>query len=443
MKATFLSKTIGMLGVITTLSVIVGTGIQQTVQAQVPDSTTAQPVATLSLAEVVAQNGGEYDDNNQDFDILFNAVQQTGLADALSAADADFTVFAPTDEAFLKISRFFGYTGNKESAVIGVINKEFAKLNQLDIDSSGGTYTEVYTLRNLILYHLVEGSKPLAELNSLTGDQRMLESVLFDTSPGVSDPESINFGLPYVDGSIGDASPNLINPKIVTELTDLPASNGVIHGIDRVLFPFYILPTPPAATIADVLAESGSGFDTDGQDFDILNMLLLTAEVKEFADPDANLTLFAPTDEAFIKLDNVLSGYEADPEDSPFPAESREAAAYEEIINYLSSIEQINKSLPSGGTGDIVARLQDVLKYHLSAGTQTAEDIQSATAPITTLFEGTTIRFEDGKLIDQLPDFADPQLQTGKTGITASNGIIHAIDNLLLPQLLIAAPQGD
>jgi serralysin len=395
----------------------------------------------LTIAEVVSQSDGEYDDNSQDFDILLNAVKQTDLVSALSDKNADFTVFAPTDEAFLKLSRFFGYTGNDESAVIDVINKEFAKLNQTELDN-GASNSEAFKLRDVILYHLVEGTKPLAEIKSLTGEQRILESVLFDTSPGVSDPESINFGLRYIDGNIEDASPNLVDPKIVVELADLPASNGVIHGIDRVLFPFYLLLTPPA-TIADVLAESGRGFDTDNQDFDILNQLLRTAEMREvFADPDANLTLFAPTDAAFIKLDNLLSGYEADFEDPSSPAESRESSAYVEFVNFLSMIEQMKGSLPSGSTGNVVARLQDVLKYHVSAGTQTAEDIQSATAPINTLLEGATIRSEDGKLVDQSPDFADPQLQTGKTDITASNGVIQTIDNLLLPQLLPSAPPG-
>lgn len=119
MKFSLLSKALGVLGLIAALSTLVG------VSGQKP----AQPsTAKLTIAEIVAQSGGEYDTNPQDFDILLNALKQTGLTKALADKKANVTVFAPTDTAFLKLSRFFGYKGNDEAAVLGVISKEFAGL---------------------------------------------------------------------------------------------------------------------------------------------------------------------------------------------------------------------------------------------------------------------------------------------------------------------------
>ena len=332
-----------------------------------------------------------------------------------------------------------GYTGNRESAVLDIINKDLAKFYQAQREK-GETNPESFKLRDLIIYHLANGKKSLAELDSLTSDKRVLESLLGDNSPGDNEPETINYGLAYLDGTIGDADPSSIDPKIVPELTDLQASNGVIHGIDRVLNPSYFSAKLPS-TIADVLAQSGTEFDTNNQDFDILNKLLLSAELREvFSDPDADLTLFAPTDEAFIKLRAITTGSP----DSEARSTYTEVAAYSEFINFLSMADQLTRDLPEGGRGaNAVEILQDVLKYHTSVGTQTAAEIQSAAAPISTLLEGAVIRIEDGKLMDQLADYPDPRLQTGQTDISASNGVIQAIDYVLLPQIFPESPQGN
>ena len=109
MKHVFFSKTIGMfmLGMLATLSVIVGTGLQQSVQAQTPGTTTTtQP--NLTIAEIVSQSGGEYDDNNQDFDILFNAVKQADLVGALSDASADLYRLRADRRSVSKICTLFG-----------------------------------------------------------------------------------------------------------------------------------------------------------------------------------------------------------------------------------------------------------------------------------------------------------------------------------------------
>ncbi|MGC1395928.1 MAG: hypothetical protein WA828_16850, partial [Coleofasciculaceae cyanobacterium] len=53
-----------------------------------------QSTANLTIAEIVAQSGGEYDNNPQDFDILLNALKQNNLVDFLADKTTDVTVFA-------------------------------------------------------------------------------------------------------------------------------------------------------------------------------------------------------------------------------------------------------------------------------------------------------------------------------------------------------------
>ncbi|MGB3296958.1 MAG: fasciclin domain-containing protein [Phormidesmis sp.] len=383
--------------------------------------------ADPTIAEILTQSGGEYDDNGQDFDILLNAFNQTDII--LSETD-DFLVFAPTDAAFLKLSRYFGYGGNDEAAVIDIINKEFAKLNRIDVEN-GGSNPEVYKLRDLLLYHISIGARDAAELPRSTDKRRTIDPLMY--------PESNGFYVTYYDGSLLDSASGLINPKLQEGLTDIQAANGIIHGIDRVLFPFsfgsaypiYPKPLPQAgepATIMDIIAQSGE-FDDNGQDFDILLKLVQVAELTDvLADPNADLTLFAPTDAAIIKF--TQNGSTATERDTT----RLEAGAYENVINNLQIVDQFQRRAVYGSNADAIALLQTGLKYHVSPGAKTAAQIRAAST-INTLLEGATITPKDGNLVDQSPNFGDPQLQTGKTDIAASNGTIQAIDAVLIPAL--------
>jgi serralysin len=410
-------------------------------QAKSSTEETVQFCREPNIVEVLKQeSGGQYDANNQDFDIFLNALQDTGLTESLAGKNTDLTVFAPTDEAFLKLSRFFGYGGNSEAEVPDVINKELTESNQFNIDN-GGSDPNLFNLRDILLYHLTKGAKSSTELESLAGVEKILETSI-DNAPNAATPSIF-----YNEGTLSDRSPNTINPNLKTDLTDLSASNGILHGIDRVLFPYFLAgkyPIPPAElpnsdtplTIADALAQSGGKFDDNRQDFDILNKLLQTAELTNiFADPNTNLTLFAPTDDAFIKFDEFTRG-----NPGPYP-DSQEELAYAQIISFFeigdAALTQALAQLPVPLeiSGDSVGSLQNVLKYHVSTGAQTAAEIQVATDHISTLLENSTINVEDGKLVDQLANFTDPQLQAGKTDIITSNGIIQGIDNVLLPNL--------
>ena len=74
---------------------------------------------------------------------------------------------------------------------------------------------------------------------------------------------------------------------------DIEASNGVIHVVDSVILPPDL--TPSALTIAEIAA-ADEDFET------LVAAATATNLVGTLSDPDADLTLFAPTDAAFEAL---------------------------------------------------------------------------------------------------------------------------------------------
>jgi serralysin len=173
-------------------------------------------------------------------------------------------------------------------------------------------------------------------------------------------------------------------------------------------------PSPNDPTIADVVLASGGTFDHDGSDFDILLQALQTAElVDAVADPAADLTVFAPNDDAFVGLAQTLGANVADGD---------EAAAFEAIVEGLTALSP---------DGDPVPLLQDVLLYHVSAVSKSLHDITKA-GEVETLL-GSTFSVEDGALVDADPTVEDPRFVEGATDIVAANGTIQVIDGVLLP----------
>ena len=123
------------------------------------------------------------------FKTLAAALEAAGLIDALTG-EGPFTVFAPTDEAFAKLP-----AGTLES-LPKPENKE--------------------KLKAILLYHVLPGSvtaKQVMKLNGRTVKTLGGGSIKLSTTHGVT---------------VDDAR--------VTK-TDIQASNGVIHVIDRVLMP--------------------------------------------------------------------------------------------------------------------------------------------------------------------------------------------------------------
>jgi serralysin len=173
-------------------------------------------------------------------------------------------------------------------------------------------------------------------------------------------------------------------------------------------------PGSGSMTIADIVLESGGSFDQDDTDFDILlQALQATSLVDAVADPDADLTVFAPTDDAFDDLAESLGADVADGD---------EAGTFGAIVDALTALSP---------DGDPIPLLQDVLLYHVSAGGKTFDEIEAA-GEVETLL-GSTFQVENGELIDADPTIENPRFVDGATDIAAANGTIQVLDGVLLP----------
>lgn len=165
----------------------------------------------------------------------------------------------------------------------------------------------------------------------------------------------------------------MIDKATVTK-TDIVAGNGVIHVIESVIL-------PSDKTIVQTAADAGK--------FKTLASLLTSTGLVDALNGAGPFTVFAPTDEAFAKL----------------PKETLETLAKPESKQTLAAI----------------------LKYHVVSG-RVFSDAAAKGATVTTLEGRTLTTKSDG----------DKVKVGGATvvgaDIDASNGVIHVIDTVLIPE---------
>lgn len=197
-----------------------------------------------------------------DFTILAAALEATGLGDDLADADALFTVFAPTDEAF-------------------------RALGQETIDS---LLADTEKLRDILLYHVIaERVIPAETAVQLAG-----------TTATTANGDDIAISV--------EGDQLRINMSNVIA-ADIFATNGIIHAIDAVLLPPADEPVADQVRGSIVEVASAAGFNT------LTLALQATGLDAVLADADATFTVFAPTDEAFSMLgDKMVAQLLADPE---------------------------------------------------------------------------------------------------------------------------------
>jgi uncharacterized surface protein with fasciclin (FAS1) repeats len=140
-----------------------------------------------------------------------------------------------------------------------------------------------------------------------------------------------------------------------------------------------------------------SGFDTNPADFDILREAVIATGLDSKLDGRRQLTVFAPTDQAFLDLTG--------------------AATEADAFNAAAAL-----GLPA---------VKQVLKYHVAPGRRAAKQVVNSRR-IPTLLQNSFLTKVRGSA--ELTD------ATGRTitiaapnAAKASNGIIHVIDGVLLP----------
>jgi uncharacterized surface protein with fasciclin (FAS1) repeats len=137
---------------------------------------------------------------NENFTTLVAAVKAAGLVETLSGA-GPFTVFAPLNDAFAKLP---------EGTVEGLLKPESKE-----------------TLTSILTYHVVSGSFKAADVVQAIQDND--GAFVITTVQGNTLTASIEGENVILTDANGGTS------TIV--LTDVEASNGVIHAIDTVVMP--------------------------------------------------------------------------------------------------------------------------------------------------------------------------------------------------------------
>ncbi len=315
-------------------------------------------LAVASLGFLAACGGGSGSDQpadvvgsingNPEFSILAEAINTAGLRTALNGA-GPYTLFAPTDAAFAALLAELGITKA-----------------QLLAD------TELLT--TVLTYHVLPAKVERAAVpvgRAITTLQGGIFKVVANGST-----------LRINDGR---------NRLATITATDLQASNGVVHTIDRVLLPANrnIVQTAQALPQFSILVEA-----------------VVAANLQGALSGTGPLTVFAPTNDAFVAL----------------------------LAELGLTKQQLLANVPL---------LTRVLTYHVVNARALQADIVPGQA-ITTLQGGTLT-------VDASLRITDARVRTSQiatTDVLTSNGVIHAINRVLLPlpaenivQTALAAPQ--
>ncbi len=165
----------------------------------VAGSASARPQAPMGTVVDVAAS-------NKNFSTLVALVKAGGLAGALSSPKANVTVFAPTNAAFK----------NLEKAVPGVTKALTDPKNKA-------------LLAQVLKYHVL-GSKVVASSAVAVAKKKGSVPTLLGKNANGRITLSIKGGKVAIADSAG------FNTAIVTK-TNLDASNGVVHVINKVLVP--------------------------------------------------------------------------------------------------------------------------------------------------------------------------------------------------------------
>lgn len=276
-----------------------------------------EPAGPASIAGIVS--------SNPDFSILNAAVTRAGLGSALSSGT--LTVFAPDNAAF------------------GASGITAATVNSLPVP----------TLDSILKYHV---------LNTVVGSTNVPVSDAVTTLLGNSLFASRNTNGVFVNG-------------IKVKSADVPASNGVIHVISKVLF-------PPTKSIAQIVSTDTS--------FSLLLAAVTKAGLAGAVSGPGKFTVFAPTNAAF------------------------RAAGF----NTVADINAASTDL-----------ITTVVRYHVITTNVFASDLTDGLTAASLQGGNLTVNLTPVRV--KITSSTKPSSNVVAADVVATNGVVHVIDRVLLP----------
>ncbi|UJH67928.1 fasciclin domain-containing protein [Allomuricauda sp. SCSIO 65647] len=342
---------------ITGTDIMASNGVAHTIDKVLLPQSAIDFVASLQKKNIV-----EIAQETEDLSVLVEALiaADAGLVETLSG-EGPFTVFAPTNDAFV--------------ALLGALGDDYNSLADFD------TQEEIDLLVDILKYHVVAGA---AAFSTDLSDGQMITTV-----NGSDVTVSIKDGMVHIVDATGDGA--------TVTLPDVEASNGVVHVINKVL-----LPQSAVDFLAELQLKNIVEIAIETDDLSLLVEALIAADagLVEALSGEGPFTVFAPTNHAFVELLDVLG----------------------DDYNSLADFD----------TEEEINLLIDILKYHVVAG---------AAAFSTDLMDGQQIETLQGGSVTiginggvSIKDATDDPAHVDLADVEASNGVVHVIDKVLLPQ---------
>ncbi|KAL7563465.1 hypothetical protein ACA910_004650 [Epithemia clementina (nom. ined.)] len=365
------------------------------------------PSRLTTLAEILESRLDE-------FSILIQALQGTGLWDLVGDPNIpDLTLFAPTDKAFADLEQdtlikllqdpFLLLTDILLYHVIGcrVTSQtllEFMRTAAKKKNHNDQGVPLLYPSQTVVLPTLLSNT---TTLNVILSSKKNKRYDYHNEEKGPRDrkkKKSTTLKI-LVQGSGNDGS---LLPKVVE--ANLVACNGVIHVVDKVILPPKVEPLPRGGGSVPTSAE----YVSSRNDLSVWTQairLVSTSVYNTLNDPTVNLTLLAPTDDAFGNL----------PPDA---------------VDYLMSNPDV---------------LESILLYHMIDAFLPSSDlalllVDGAEIP-TLLWQGNSslqvmVVNDNGIYLNGTSNNHDEPALVTEADIDTANGRVHIINRVLLPALL-------
>ncbi len=316
-----------------------------------------------TIADIVVSSANS---DSPEFTTLLAAVSAAdpAILEALSDVDAQLTVFAPTDAAFAALSAALG-----EAAFQEILSEDGSP-----------------RLNEILLYHVLDGllgsADVIAALSAADADDMGQVSAPVVTLSGQTFDIAGAMGEDGLDLStgigIGDA-------KLMLDMLDIEASNGVIHVIDAVL-------VPELRPIAEIVVELAGA---EAPEFTTLLAAVSAADpavLELLADPAAAVTVFAPVDAAFAAVEGL-----------------DDIVADRSLLTTILQYHVLPGAVYSFQLGGLLDDMGQAMVDMASGATATISMSDMA------------VMINDANILLELVD------------IEASNGVIHVIDAVIVP----------